>query len=202
MVSGSKQADDVCCDANTAKGKKLPFNRREWQEQTTLHPLLVTCLQAFSQRHSGFRPRLYWAKGWGWGRRKIKCIPLITLLNCLIPYRGFGDFSFQLIWKGLKISSNFLSCKYFLAQTCCFWNQRNTDAISFNLYEGKKIRLRLNKELYNQPFYPSFPPSESLAPVPRAKKWTSCSLWNLMGSRKIFSRMPLQIPFWKGWDSP
>lgn len=44
MVSGSKQADDVCCDANTAKGKKLPFNRREWQEQTTLHPLLVTCL--------------------------------------------------------------------------------------------------------------------------------------------------------------
>ena len=107
MVSGSKQADDLCCDTNTAKRQKPPFNRCEWQEQTRLHPLLVTCLSAFSQRHRGFRPQLYWANGWGWGKREIKCILLITLLNCLVPYRGFGDFSFQLIWKGLKSSSIF-----------------------------------------------------------------------------------------------
>lgn len=61
MVSGSKQADDVCCDANMTKGWMPPFNRHEWQEQTVFHLPLLPSLSALSQRGSRLRPQLHWA---------------------------------------------------------------------------------------------------------------------------------------------
>lgn len=87
MVSGSKQADDVCCDANMTKGWMPPFNRREWQEQTVFHLPLLPTLSAFSQRGSGLKSQLGGEKRGcrGRWRRKTKCILLVTLLYGLIP---------------------------------------------------------------------------------------------------------------------
>lgn len=39
MVSGSKQVDDLCCDANIAQEKMESFNKRDICERTMFHLL-------------------------------------------------------------------------------------------------------------------------------------------------------------------
>lgn len=45
MVSGSKQADDLCCDANITQEKMKSFNKREIQDQIVFHLLWKICGQ-------------------------------------------------------------------------------------------------------------------------------------------------------------
>lgn len=199
MVSGSKQAGDVCRDANTAKGRNYHLIDVSGRSK----PSFILCSWPVSKPSPkstvDWGPSCTGRRVGGGERRKIQCVLLITLLNCLIPYRGFGDFSFQLIWKGLKISSNFsLSCKDFLAQTCCFWSQRNIDAISFNLYEAEG-KTETKQGIIQLAIYPSFPPSRKLSSSTKSKEMDHMLGW---GPERYSQNALLQIPFGKDGIDP
>lgn len=53
MVSGSKQAYDLCCDANIAQEKMKSFNKREIQERTVFHLVQRICGQPIQIKAAG-----------------------------------------------------------------------------------------------------------------------------------------------------
>lgn len=200
MVSGSKQAPVMCVIVMQTRGQgaETAFNGREWQEQTVICILCSWPVSKPSPKSTVVRPSCAGRRVEGGEEGGDTVCTTNHPLNCLIPYRGFGIF-FSAHLEGIKDFLNFsLSCKDFQLKPVVFGVERNIDAISFNLYEGKKERLRLNKELPTTGHFilqhlPSFREAEEEGTtVLRAKKWTYVRL-----GQKDILRMPLQIPFGK-----